>query len=664
MSTAFTQIQLGDKILSNRILMGSMHLGMEGEVGTAERLASFYGRRFEGGVEFIVTGGIGVNKEGRGSKSFFDFTDPVHQNEMQRMNSILSGKGVLCAQLFHAGRYAFFRECVAPSAIRAPINRYVPKALTEEEAWKTIEDFGTAAKIAYQTGFGSVEIMGSEGYLINQFCSPVTNKRTDFFGGDGKKRANFGIEVLKSVRKNLPKDFPILYRISGIDLIPDSSSFDDVVYLANSLKENGVTALNVGIGWHESRIPTISQLVPRGAWAETAGNLKKEVKDVPIIVSNRINTPDTIQKIFDEGIADLISMARPFLADADIVKKLKNSESQRINTCIACNQACLDNAFSEESVSCIVNPRAVHETVYPIERKKPKKVIIIGSGPGGLEAARASAELGHEVTLIEKDSRIGGQLNLAAKIPGKSEFLETIRYFENELNALNVKILTNTEFTPELYSELGGEEIIFATGVKPRDVQLKGMETVRVLSYADFLKEGKRSGKNIAIIGGGGIGVDIAHFLTEEEPDFLTYKKRYRIDTYNQTVIERREPERKVAIFKRSGKIGAGLGPTTFWALKQELEFTGVEFIQGIQYREVLDGKLIYENRSGELGEYPCDTIILCAGQERELNPIERFKERFPDIKFHVIGGAKDSVGIDAKRAFREGLDIAYTISK
>ncbi|HMX34629.1 MAG TPA: FAD-dependent oxidoreductase [Leptospiraceae bacterium] len=664
MNTAFQPIQIGNYTLPNRFIMGSMHLGIEGEIGTAERMAAFYGKCFEGGVGLIVTGGVSVNEEGKGSKSFFNIQIESHANELKKMNDILKGKGVMCAQLFHAGRYAFDRSCVAPSAIRAPINRFIPRALTEEECWKTIEDFGKAAKLARESGFGAVEIMGSEGYLLNQFFSPVTNQRDDFFGGDNKRRMNMSIEVLKSVRKNLPEGFPIIFRMSGIDLIPGNPTFEEVVTLAEALVSEKVSALNIGIGWHESRIPTISQLVPRGAWARTASKIKERISGVPIIASNRVNDPSTMEKIFSEKQADIISMARPFLADASIVNKIKSGMGNRVNTCVACNQACLDHAFQEKSVSCIVNPEAVNEIKYSGKTNvSPKKVLVIGSGPGGLEAARASASLGHKVILLEKGSELGGQFQLASHIPGKSEFKETIRYFKNELPALGVEIRYNTNADLKLIEEINPDAIIFATGVKPREVEIKGLENLPHGNYTEYLTGKFVPGKKVAVIGGGGIGVDVAHKLTEEtDPTFESYDEKYNIQSYTNVAIQKHKAKKEVAVFRRNGKHGAGLGPTTFWALKQELEFAGVEFFHGLNYKEVTKDGITVTLKNGEEFTYPCDSIVLCVGQEKESSLYEEFTSRYPQRKVFLIGGAKEAKAIDAKKAFLDGLEAAYNL--
>lgn len=667
MQKAFESVKIGNSTLPNRFVMGSMHLGMEGKTGTAERMAAFYGKRFEGGVGLIVTGGIGVNEEAKGSKHFFNIQVPEHATELKKMNSLLkvgAPNGIMCAQLFHAGRYAFDRGCVGPSAIRAPINRYVPRALTEEECWKTVEDFGTAAKLARESGFGAVEIMGSEGYLINQFFSPVTNQRDDHFGGDAERRMNMAIEVLRSVIKNVPEGFPVIFRMSGIDLIPGNPTFEDVCNLAAILRDEKVSALNIGIGWHESRIPTISQLVPRGAWANIAGRIKEKTPGVVIIASNRVNDPKTAERIFDQNQADVISMARPFLADAAIVNKIKGEQSNRINTCIACNQSCLDHAFIDKSVSCLVNPQAVNELNYLQNGNITKQnVVVIGSGPAGLESARAAAQFGHKVTLIEKASELGGQFQLASNIPGKSEFKETIRYFLNELPALGVDIRLNTAADMELLESINPDAIIFATGVVARDFKLPGLENLPNANYTDYLNGKFKPGKKVAVIGGGGIGVDVAHKLTEDhDPTLESYTKKYNVDSYTNVAIQPHKAEREVAIFRRTGKHGAGLGPTTFWALKQELESSGVEFFHGLNYKEVTKEGLKYTLKNGEEKVYSCDSLILCVGQEKESSLYETYTAKYPNKQTFIVGGAKDAKGVDAERAFLEGLDAAYAI--
>ncbi len=653
----FQPIRLGSLTLPHRIIMGSMHLGLEGMPETADRMIAFYGRRFEGGCSLITTGGISINHAGKGSNIFFNFQKEEDCVELSKVNKALKNKGILCAQLFHAGRYAYHRDLVGPSPIRAPINRFVPHELTEEEAWNTIEDFGLAALKARDCGFGAVEVMGSEGYLVNQFLSGVTNHRQDYFGGTPEKRMNFGIEVMKNIRGKVGKDFPVIYRMSGIDLIPGNPTQDETTQFAIRLKEEGADALNIGIGWHESRVPTISMLVPRGAWAKVASHFKKAVSGIPIIASNRVNAPDTILRILKEGEADIVSMARPMLADPDFIQKVYNNQPNRVNTCIACNQACLDHTFKELMVSCLVNPEANRELEFSkLPEPKKSKVVVVGSGPGGMEAARTASLLGHRVTLIEKSSELGGQLNMAAAIPGKFEFKETIRYYKNELTALEVDIRLNTTCSLSLLEELNPDAVIFATGVKPRNFSLPGIEKKNVGTYVQFLSGKFQPGKEVVIIGGGGIGCDSAHKLIEgHDPSIEDYFQKYNVHSYTNTVIQDIKPDRKVSILRRSGKIGSGLGQTTGWALLQELKSAGVDFYTSLSYKEVRDEGLVIELKSGEEKVVPCDTILICAGQDRENDLATEYSEKYPNKKIALIGGAKDSSGIDAKRAILEG---------
>ncbi|TGK13794.1 FAD-binding protein [Leptospira fletcheri] len=663
-SSIFRPIQIGSESLPNRIIMGSMHLGLEGLPATADRMTAFYGKRFEGGVGLITTGGIAVNQEGKGSNIFFDFQKEEDCKELELVASALKPMGIFCAQLFHAGRYAYLRELVAPSAIRAPINRFVPKELTTEDAWRTIRDFGSSALRAKQIGFRAVEIMSSEGYLVNQFFSEVTNKRTDEFGGSPENRRRFAVEIMKEVRKQVGPGFPVIVRMSGIDLIPGNPTFEEVAALGNELKAAGADALNIGIGWHESRIPTISQLVPRGAWAKISHKVKQAVPGIPIIASNRINMPETIVQVLSSGEADVVSMARPFLADPEIVNKIRANETERVNTCVACNQACLDHTFKEEMVSCLVNPGANRELDWSrLPQARKQKVVVVGSGPGGMESARVAALRGHSVILLEASEKLGGQLNLAASIPGKFEFFETVRYFRSELPKLGVDIRLNTRANLALLEELKPDAVIFATGVLPRELKLPGLDKKPHASYVEFLNGSFRPGKSVAIIGGGGIGVDVAHRLTEEkDPDIPTYFRRYNVGSYTEAHIIPEKSGRKVSILRRNGKVGAGLGQTTSWALLQELQSKGVEFHTSLVYKEVTDQGLVVETKKDGVKTLECDTIILCAGQVSDVSLYESFRKERPNVPSYLIGGAKDASGIDAKRAMLEGYLAAAKI--
>ncbi|MEI7011764.1 NADPH-dependent 2,4-dienoyl-CoA reductase [Leptospira licerasiae] len=663
-SPIFRPIEIGAETIPNRIIMGSMHLGLEGMPHTADRMAAFYGKRFEGGVGLITTGGISVNAEGKGSNIFFDFQKEEDCQELEKVASVLRPMGIFCAQLFHAGRYAYHRELVAPSALRAPINRFIPKELSTEDAWRTIRDFGSSALRAKQVGFRAVEVMASEGYLVNQFFSEVTNKRSDEFGGSPENRRRFAIETMKEVRKQVGPGFPVIVRMSGIDLIPGNPTFEEVITLAKELKEAGADALNIGIGWHESRIPTISQLVPRGAWAKIAGKIKTAVPEIPIIASNRINMPETIIQVLNAGEADIVSMARPFLADAEIVNKIKENQTERVNTCVACNQACLDHTFKEEMVSCLVNPSANRELDWKsLPQAKKQRVVVVGSGPGGMESARVAALRGHEVILLEASGKLGGQLNLAAAIPGKFEFFETIRYFKNELPRLKVDIRLGTKADLKMLDDLKPDAVIFATGVLPRNPNLPGLEKKPHASYVEFLNGTFKPGSNVAIIGGGGIGVDVAHKLTEEkDPDISTYFEKYNVNSYTKAVIQPETVPRKVSILRRNGKVGAGLGATTSWALLQELQSKGVDFLSSLTYKEVTDKGLVIETKKEGAKTLECDSIILCAGQTSDSSLYETFSKERSSIPSYLIGGAKDASGIDAKRAMLEGYLAATRI--
>ncbi|MCB1192922.1 MAG: FAD-dependent oxidoreductase [Leptospiraceae bacterium] len=659
----FQPIKIGSITLPNRMIMGSMHLGLEGMSQTADRMIAFYGKRFDGGIGLITTGGIGINEPSKGSDIFFNFQKEEDCKELEKVATALKPKGIFCAQLFHAGRYAYNRNLVAPSAIRAPINRFKPKALTEEEAWQTIEDFAAAAVRAREVGFGAVEVMGSEGYLINQFLSPVTNQRTDYFGGTPEKRMNFGIEVMKKIREK-DKTFPVIYRMSGIDLIPGNPPLEEVQEFARKIRDAGADALNIGIGWHESRIPTISMLVPRGSWGKISKKFKEIITEIPIIASNRINKAEVASAVIKSGEADIVSMARPLLADPFIVQKIKTGQEARINTCIACNQACLDHAFNDNMVSCLVNPEANRELEYAQKPKgKKSKVVIVGAGPAGMETARVCATLGHETILIEQSGAIGGQLHYASSIPGKFEFKETIRYFTNELKALNVDIRLNTKCDMEMLDSISPDAVVFCTGVVPREVKLPGLEKKSHGNYVEYLTGKYTPGKNVAIIGGGGIACDSAHKLVEEhDPSIQDYFNKYNVGSFTEVKIVPEKSDRKVSILRRAGKVGAGLGATTGWALLQELQSRGVEFYTGLQYKEVTDEGLVIESNSEGQKTIPCDSVLVCAGQEKEDSLAMEYQSKYPNKQVFIIGGAKDPSRLDAKRAIYEGGTVAREI--
>lgn len=650
----FKSFQLGNIQLNHRIIMGSMHLGLEKEGNSIEQMAEFYSRRFAGGVEFITTGGIAVNHAGKGSLHFFNFKETNDIPKLEKLNALLDGQGNLCAQLFHAGRYAFHRELTAPSAIRAPINRYLPHELNLDEIKETISAFAHAALKAKNCGFKAVEIMGSEGYLLNEFFSAVTNRRQDKYG---VKRNLILEEVASAVREAVGTDFPIIFRMSGIDLIPGNPSKDEIIHLAQLLEKSGVTALNIGIGWHESRIPTISALVPRGAFSEIARIIKQAV-NIPVIASNRINHPNTINEILVSGQADIISMARPFLADPDIVYKMKTDNTQSINTCIACNQACLDHTFKGERVSCLVNPEANREKEFTLPHIHTRKTVtVIGAGPAGMQSALTLAKHGFQVELIDKKNEIGGQLQMAATIPGKSEFLETIRYFKHEIMKNNISIKLNTEIKPGEFEALDSDYTVIACGTKPKKVNLPGMENLPYGYYDDFLTGKFIPGTNVIVIGAGGIGCDVAHLLVKKR-DLNTgeYYNLYNINSWIDPGIKEYNPGITVNLLRRNGKIGAGLGMTTGWAILQELQAGGVTFHTSLIYKKITRNGILIQQKNGGEELIQGDSIIICAGQEPIFAPEILKKENV-----YIIGSCHKP-DYDAKDSFLEGLITAKKI--
>ncbi|MDH5657280.1 MAG: NADPH-dependent 2,4-dienoyl-CoA reductase, partial [Spirochaetia bacterium] len=638
----FQPFPLGNITLPNRVIMGSMHLGLEKESSAAQQMADFYNKRFQGGAGFITTGGIAVNEEGMGSLDFFQFQHKQHQLQLQRLVELTKTNGFLCAQLFHAGRYAYHRNLVAPSAIRAPINRYKPRELTAADIKKLISDFTTSAAIAQQTGFAAIEIMGSEGYLLNEFFSPVTNKRTDRYAQPSLLYS----EIMESVRSVTGPGFPVIVRMSGIDLIAGNPGAEQVILLAQALEKAGASALNIGIGWHESKVPTISSLVPPAAFVPFASRIKQQVT-IPIIASNRINSPDLIFHILQNNQADLISMARPFLADAEFINKMQSGNAHSINTCIACNQACLDHTFSRKRVSCLVNPLANTTVDFPNIHTK-KNITIAGAGPAGLQIACQLAKSGTNVELLEATGSIGGQMNLAAKIPGKKEFLDTIRYFRQELKRLGVSVLTNTSLDP---SSVQSDALVVATGSMPNNISIEGLQNISHCNYREFLENKTETGKNILIIGGGAIGCDIAYSLLAREKSAEEFYQLYNIDSFVAAGIQSHAGEKNVHLFRRNGKIGQGLGITTGWALLQELQACGAGFHSGLSYEYFNQDGLTVRYHNGETAFFPGENVILCAGQTPS---IPHDLQKFTKGKIYLSGSAKN-IG-DAKQAFADGL--------
>ncbi len=668
----FEPLDLGFTTLKNRILMGSMHTGLEEEKNGFERMAAFYAERARGGVGLIVTGGISPNTQGLTMPFAAKMSKKKHVRGHQLITqSVHKEGGKICMQILHSGRYGYHPLCVAPSAIKSPISPFKPFKLKESGIKRTIKDFVNASKLAKLAGYDGVEIMGSEGYLINEFIAVKTNHRKDDWGGVYQNRMRLPIELVKQTREGVGEDFIIIYRLSMLDLVEKGSSWDEVVQLAKEIEKAGATIINTGIGWHEARIPTIATSVPRAAFTWVTQKMKKEVS-IPLVTTNRINMPETAEKALADGHAHMISMARPFLADADWVNKAFNEKDDEINTCIGCNQACLDHVFERKVASCLVNPRACHETELNYNRtSKKKKIAVVGAGPAGLAAATIAAQCGHEVTLFDADTSIGGQFNIAKQIPGKEEFYETIRYFKKQLEIHNVIVNLNTRVSVDDLDKESFDEIILATGIVPRMPKIKGIEHEKVLNYIDVLKHKKPVGKRVAVIGAGGIGFDVSEYLAHEgESSSLnidTWLKEWGIDKSMKarSGIEGMQPEihpspREIFMFKRSkGKFGGKLGKTTGWIHRSTLKKKKVQFINGVQYSKIDDKGLHYiQNKEQKLLEV--DNIVICAGQiplKELLVPLEE-----KGIKVHVIGGADVASELDAKRAINQGCRLAATL--
>ncbi|KPJ75864.1 MAG: 2,4-dienoyl-CoA reductase [Deltaproteobacteria bacterium SG8_13] len=665
-------LDLGFTRLKNRVLMGSMHTGLEEAPGGFEKLAAFYAERARGGAALIVTGGIAPNSEGR-------IADPAARLSTQQeagqhrliTRAVHDAGGKIALQILHTGRYAFHERLVAPSAIKAPINFFRPRALSEKEIEQQIRDFITCAVLARSAGYDGVEIMGSEGYLINQFIVAKTNQRTDNWGGNFENRIRFPLEIVHGIRKQVGSDFIIIYRLSMLDLVKNGSSWDEVVALAEKIEAAGATLINTGIGWHEARIPTIATMVPRAAFTWVTARLRAAVS-VPLITSNRINTPELAEEILARGDADMVSLARPFLADPDFVNKAADNRSDEINTCIACNQACLDHIFLGKMTSCLVNPRACHETElnYPPAEKK-KKIAVVGAGPAGLSTAVIAAQRGHAVTLFEKSDRIGGQLNMAVFIPGKEEFFETLRYFNSMLRLHSVNVCLKTAASARSLIDENFDVIVISTGVIPRRPEIEGIDHPMVLTYVQVLAEHQPVGKRVAIIGAGGIGFDVAEYLSHSGQsaslDREAFLRQWGIDmNYRQPGgLAEAGPQltpsrRQVFLLQRKdSKIGKDLGKTTGWIHRSMLSRRGISMINAVHY-EKIDDHGLHITRKGRSETLAVDTVIVCAGQL----PLRDLSEELAGCgkPVHVIGGADRAVELDAKRAIDQGCRLAASI--
>lgn len=665
----FEPLNLGITTLKNRVLMGSMHTGLEEVKNGFERMAEFYSARAKGGVGLMVTGGISPNRQGWTKPFAARISNSRHVSKHKIItNRVHEYDSKICMQILHSGRYGYHPICVAPSAIKSPISPFKPSALSYGGIKNTINDFANAAYLAKEAGYDGVEIMGSEGYLINQFIVSHTNKRNDEYGGSFENRIKFPIEIINQVRKTVGPDFIIIFRLSMLDLIPNGSSWEEVVQLAKLVEKAGANLINTGIGWHEARIPTIGTMVPRGAFSWVTKRLMGEVS-VPLITTNRINSPETAEQIISDGHADMVSMARPFLADAELMNKSFAGKSNLINTCIGCNQACLDHVFKNKVASCLVNPMACHETEYRINKNAtPKKLGVVGAGPAGLAFAINAAQNGHDVTLYDAASEIGGQFNMAKTIPGKEEFHETIRYFSEMLSSTNVKVKLNTYADVPMLKENNFDHVVLATGVTPRDPKIPGQDHTKVLSYIDVLKHGADVGENVAIIGAGGIGFDVAEFLCEQDDNQLSTDEFLGLWGIDHSLSSRGglteakaiSSERKITLLQRKKtKVGAGLGKTTGWIHRATLKKHNVKFLNGVSYQRI-DGEGLHIKVGTEPSVIPCDNVIFCAGQTpNDTLEVELKNNNIPVTK---IGGALEAAELDAKRAIEQAVQLASEI--
>ncbi len=663
----FRPLTVGHLTLPNRVLMGSMHTNLEEAPNGFERLAAFYAERARAGVSLIVTGGIAPNAEGAVFQGANALTEESQVAEHRHVvDAVHAAGGHLCMQILHAGRYAYSPELVAPSALQAPINPFTPRALSSDEVEQQIADYVRCATLAQQAGYDGVEVMGSEGYLINQFICRRTNQRDDDWGGDFERRMRFPVEIVKRIRQAVGERFLLIFRLSMIDLVEEGSSWEEVVQLGQAIEAAGANVINTGIGWHEARVPTIVTSVPRAAFTEVTRRIRAALS-IPLITTNRINMPEVAERVLAEGHADMVSMARPFLADPEWVRKAEAGLAKEINTCIACNQACLDHTFMGKLTSCLVNPRACHETEITLApAQTPKRVAVVGGGPAGLATAVAAASRGHAVVLFERRSELGGQFNYARKIPGKEEFNETLRYFRVMLEKHAVDVRLNTEATVGALADF--DEIVIATGVVPRELALPGADHPSVLSYADAIEQPERVGKRVAVIGAGGIGFDVSELLSHEghpTMEVAAWCDEWGVDL---AVGERgglkapqppRSPRSIVMLQRKSSKPGKNLGKTTGWVHRASLKQRGVETLTGCEYVRIDDAGL-HIRREGQEQVVEVDTIVVCAGQESVRDLISPLAQA--GSRVHVIGGADEAAELDAKRAIDQGTRLAASL--
>jgi len=670
-------LDLGFTCLRNRVLMGSMHTGLEDDPKHFHRLTAYFAERARGGVGLIVTGGFAPNIEGWAAPFSGRLTTSAAARKHRPITDAVHAEGGKVAlQILHTGRYGYHPLAVAPSRLKSPISPFTPRALSGRGVERQIRGFVRCAKLAREAGYDGVEVMGSEGYFINQFLAAHTNRRTDEWGGSYENRMRLPVEIVSRTREAVGRDFIIVYRLSMLDLVPGGSTWDEVVQLAKAIERAGATIINTGIGWHEARIPTIATSVPRAAFAWVTKKLKGEVS-IPLCTTNRINAPEVAEQVLADGSADMVSMARPLLADADFVNKAAAGRADEINTCIACNQACLDHVFQRKVASCLVNPRAAYETEIVIRpAAKPKRIAVVGAGPAGLACATTLAERGHAVDLFEASGEIGGQFNMAKRIPGKEEFQETLRYFRRRIEITGVRPWLNRAVTADELATGGYDEIVLATGVTPRDPRIEGEDefraTGRVISYVDLLLHGKPAGQRVAVVGAGGIGFDVSEFLVSgghsTTLDTEAWLREWGVADPAAARGGLGTPEitpaaRQVYLLQRkAAPLGKGLGKTTGWIHRAQLKMKRVEMIGGVNYERIDAGGLHVS--FGERHEKPTllevDTIVLCAGQEPQRALAEPLRAKGASV--HLIGGADVAAELDAKRAIEQGTRLATTL--
>jgi 2,4-dienoyl-CoA reductase (NADPH2) len=666
-------LNLGFTQLRNRVVMGSMHTGLEDRFYNYPKLAAYFAERARGGVGLIITGGISPNRQGwllPAGGTMNQLTDVA--NHRLVTHAVHRHGGKILMQILHSGRYGYQPFVVSSSPIKSPISPFKPRQMTEREIYSTIQDYARCAKLSKLAGYDGVEIMGSEGYLLNQFLSRHVNQRTDQWGGPVENRMRFAVEIVQAIRKAVGEKFIICFRLSMLDLVQDGNTMEEVVRIAQALEKAGINLLNTGIGWHEARVPTIVTSVPRAAFVDVTAHVRERV-GVPVIASNRINMPETAEEILVSGKADLVQMARPLLADPEWVNKAATNRVDEINTCIACNQACLDHTFQNKRASCLVNPRACYETelVY-VKTRKPRRIAVVGGGVAGMSAATVAAARGHQVTLFEAQSDIGGQFNLAKVIPGKEEFHETIRYYKKMIEKNGVELRLNTRVNREQLEREGYDDVIVATGVTPRALKIEGGTMPSVLSYAQVL-QGAPVGQRVAVIGAGGIGFDISEFLlhdprTPQPQPLADWQREWGVDPRADYISEGglarpqvHAPYRQIYLLQRKDSpLGAGLGKTSGWVHRAAVKKHGVRMMRGVSYDKIT-AEGLWVTIAGQEQLLRVDTIVVCAGQEsvRDLMPTEGTTT---GARYHIIGGAKLAAELDAKRAIRDGAELAASL--